>query len=200
MNDELYAQARSDVIELLGFSDVERLSASQVMKIDLVTALKLSIDTLQAQLIVGEKTDVTRLLAAAEVLERLLPPAVSENQAPITPRLEDSAREKMQQLIDSVAAAREFEEAREVELLRAANERLLAENAQLRAAQPAAPAGPKLLPPPAKSAPATTESAQVPQHYQRQGNESWRPFVDRPGSSFWTPRASWDRGGGDRGW
>jgi hypothetical protein len=193
---DLYWQARRDAVTMCGFADVAELTPAMALKVDLIASLRICIDNVSARLISGvdDRQDLGKLIGACEALTKLLPAtSASDTAPPDPPSLEASAREKMQRLLDSVAAAREFEEAREVELLRIEVERLTAENTQLRAARSAAE--PKLLPPPAKSVPAITESAEVPRNYQRGPPEPWRGHVgDAPGGSgLFTRRASWDR-------
>jgi hypothetical protein len=112
MSDEqFYEKARLDAVQLLGFADLERLTPSQSAKVDLVLSLRLAIDSLQSQLLAGEPADLSRLVSATEMLCRQLPTA-APGITPDAPRVEDSARAKMERLLDGIERANVFEEMR----------------------------------------------------------------------------------------
>ena len=195
MNDELYEAARASAIELLGLGGVERLAPDQVMKIDLVTVLKLSLDDVQAKLIAGERADLGRVFAVTEALVKLLP-AVPDSPAP--PRQENDARARFKELLARILKAREVEEITELAKARAEIEELKREIAELRAAQSTASvADTKAQSQSAKPVPAS-ERAVPPSQYLKPPPEPWRGHVgDGSTSGIFTSRASWDRG---RGW
>jgi hypothetical protein len=76
---ELYRRLRHETASLLGF-DVASLTPAQSIKTDLVSSLRLALDTLTAAQLAGEHVDTVKLLSAAEALERLLPSLVAVEQ------------------------------------------------------------------------------------------------------------------------
>jgi hypothetical protein len=69
---QVYAKARSEIIALFGWN-ADSLSASQMLRIDCATALRLALDDLQGKICRGETIDVARMLSASEALADLLP-------------------------------------------------------------------------------------------------------------------------------
>ena len=87
-----YRKVRAELASMLGFgSDLAKLPVGQVMRLDTVFALKLSLDEMRARLLRGETVDTAKMLAASEALERYLPKVAD---ARVT---ESDAREKRRQ-------------------------------------------------------------------------------------------------------
>jgi hypothetical protein len=165
---DLYRQARRDAVTMCGFAGIAELTPAQALKVDLIASLRICIDNVSGRLISGsdDRQDLGKLISACEQLTKLLPtPDIAPPDA--SRSLERSARQKMEELIDNVVRANQFEEMRTSAVLKVENDKLRSENEALRAQLPA-PADPKSSP----SAPA-------------------KP-VPTGGPGF-TPRASWDK-------
>jgi voltage-gated potassium channel Kch len=75
MTDErakLLSSLRASTITLLGYDDVEHLTAAQQIRIDRAITLRLTIDDLQARQLRGERIDVSGFVEASESLERMV--------------------------------------------------------------------------------------------------------------------------------
>jgi hypothetical protein len=72
MNDdaEIFASLRASTIRLLGYDDIEHLTAAQEIRISRAITLRLTIDDLQARQLRGERIDVSAFVEASESLER----------------------------------------------------------------------------------------------------------------------------------
>ena len=137
-----YRKVRAELASMLGFgSDLAKLPVGQVMRLDTVFALKLSLDEMRARLLRGETVDTAKMLAASEALERYLPKVAD---ARVT---ESDAREKLWTLIMNARAADQHEQGEvEVTALQEAERRIASledEIKHLRGVKP------RHLPPPA---------------------------------------------------
>jgi hypothetical protein len=103
---EFFTAVRKQTAGLLGFTDLDALTATQTLKLDVATSLRLEIDRLQSQQLRGEAADLRVLIAAAEMLERLLKPVEVAAEAADQ---HCDAREKLAALIDGLSAAAEHE-------------------------------------------------------------------------------------------
>lgn len=91
---EFFDAVRKSTANLLGYDDVDTLTATQSLKVDLCSSLRLEMDRLMAQQLKGEAVDLRALATAAEMLERLLRPAeVAERPG------SSDAREKLHELL-----------------------------------------------------------------------------------------------------
>jgi hypothetical protein len=71
--NSFYLKARAETAALLGYG-ADALSAEQVTRLDIATALRISLDFEQAKLLRGEVVPMSRLLLdVAEALGRLVP-------------------------------------------------------------------------------------------------------------------------------
>jgi hypothetical protein len=182
VNSEFYDQARRDAVAVCGFSNLQQLTPAQSVKVDLVLSLRLAIDELQSRLVAGvEKVDVNRLIGACDALVQLLP-AGQENLTPPRSDDDDDALQKLEEILASIREANAFEEAREIDVLRAEVERITHENERLRAAaaQPAPAPAPQsqLL---ASSDPRRVVPLRSEGFRASEGRESWRPYVGSDG-------------------
>jgi hypothetical protein len=181
---DIYRKLRNETASLLGF-DLSNLSASQALKLDLTTTLRLEFDSLQGQQLSGQPIDFGRLLIIAEKLEALLPKRESDLAPPR--RIEDDPREQLRRLIMKQVEAHQFEEAREIDVLRAENETLRQTIRSLRG-EPPPSSEPKALPPPTTvdepprpeaPSPKPFVNGIQPREVERTflGTEPWRPYV-----------------------
>jgi hypothetical protein len=99
---DFYKKLRAETIGLLGFA--EPLTTAASVKVELVTSLRLALDTLTAKQLAGEHVDTAKLLSAAEALERLLPSLAEQQEAE-----DQSAQAALLQIIEGYAKAADDE-------------------------------------------------------------------------------------------
>jgi hypothetical protein len=180
-----YAALRDSTAAMFDY-DLADLSLTQGLQIDLVSLLRLEVDTMQGKVLAGETVDLTRLVAAHGMLAKLLPERALVAPAPAAANPDfASAKEELNNFLIQRAAALEHCEQRESAQLREENARLREQviqmQAQIRATpQPAAPA----VKPPSNVVPidgaARANATKPPVSYLREGQprEEWRSFVE----------------------
>jgi hypothetical protein len=165
------AQARREAATLLGV-DIDHLSAADGLRVDMISALRLVIDSEQATVLAGGQADLGKLNVAVQSLIALLPnrelPEPASNR--IDPR--EYMLRTYRQMRERGAAFGEGYDGLKLE-----NERLKAKIAELEAAASPAPDEP-----PAPAAPAPADNV-VPLAKPSSNPvtllppEPWRPFV-----------------------
>ena len=104
-----YDRLRAETAEMFGY-DLGNLSLTQGLQLDLVSLLRLEVDTMQGQVLAGQVVDLTRLVAAHGMLQKLLPERALVAPAPaVEDRGSPTARERLRQLIENVFAAKDAE-------------------------------------------------------------------------------------------
>jgi hypothetical protein len=166
---------------LLGL-DVERLSPADALRVDMVSSLRLVIDSEQASILSGNSADLGKLNVAVQSLISLLPGNRLPEPAPVDGGPSDPRRimwENYKRMRDRGAAFGEGYDGLKLE-----NERLKARVAELEAggatAVPPAPLPDNVVPlarPPAAAAPAP--AAPATGIITDNVDEPWRPFVSR---------------------
>jgi hypothetical protein len=102
---DVYGDLRRMVAGQLGY-DMEKLTPAQGAKLDTVVGLRLEADRIATAQLRGEPIDPKQLLMVGEALESALRPAqLAANGGP------RDAREKLRELLDNMARAREEEQA-----------------------------------------------------------------------------------------
>jgi hypothetical protein len=173
---DFYKKLRHETIGLLGFA--EPLTTAQSVKVELVTSLRLALDSLTAAQLRGETIDAAKLLAASTALERMLPLTVEQEAE------DESARDALARIIDGYADAADNERADRIAFLEAE----LAERDKMIAmlSPPAAetPPPPKPLKPAAEVVPlrSKAESAHAAWERDYYGGGADRPLPP-PGSA-----------------
>jgi hypothetical protein len=189
-----------EACQLLGLGrDPSRLGASDRLKVDLVSTLRLVIDHAGEAVLDGGVTDLGRLVTAVEHLTKLLP--ARQLEPPVQTR--SDPREALLRMFMQMKERGEIDETKVAtnQALRAENKRLRAEIAALKAAAPArplpgtpddvptmvervpAPAGGNVVPLPRPSASAPAAPA-----YDYDRERGWRDFIEPTGEIRSTPR------------
>ena len=101
-----YEALRAETANMLNY-DLSDLSLVQGLQLDLVSLLRLEVDTLQGKVLAGDTVDLSRLAVAFGMLTKILPPAALEAEAP-KPDFE-GAREELLRLLQGRADALEHE-------------------------------------------------------------------------------------------
>lgn len=177
---EAYAALRDETARMFGY-DLGNLSLTQGLQIDLVSLLRLEVDTMQGQVLAGETVDLNRLVTAHAMLQKMLPERALVAPAPAPEaRFGPNAREKLRALIERTVLANDVAEA---ERLRDVRER--EEQAAVAAAAPFEPTPVAPPPPPEQPraenvVPFDPNSVRPPAHYLRDGQprEPWRDHYD----------------------
>jgi hypothetical protein len=170
-----YQKLRAETAEMLGLSSEPSTSLITSLQVDLISLLKLEVDTLQGRVFAGEDVDLDRLSTSLGMLTKLLPEQ-SLQAAPIAEQLtsaeEAAAQAELEKTIDCYVAQRHLEMAANPELARQEFERELqaalerfppaAKPAVLLTAEPAPTAAP------AATAPKTTKATPAPAPSERQ--------------------------------
>jgi hypothetical protein len=141
-----YDRLRAETAEMFDY-DLASASLTQGLQIDLVSLLRLEIDTMSGRVLAGETVDLQRLVAAHGLLQKMLPAQALVAPAPGGGHDFAGARAELTQFLIKRANALERREQRESERLREENARLTEEIRLLRAAreseqQPPAPPPP----------------------------------------------------------
>jgi hypothetical protein len=95
-----YERLRDETAAMFNY-DIANLSLTQGLQIDLVSLLRLEVDTMQGQVLAGKTVDLSRLVAAHGLLAKMLPA-----QALVAPAAAadshdfDGAREELSRLLD----------------------------------------------------------------------------------------------------
>jgi hypothetical protein len=180
-----YAALRASTAEMFDY-DLASASLTQGLQIDLVSLLRLEVDTMQGRVLAGETVDLQRLVAAHGLLSRMLPaqalvaPAAAADQGdPFA-----GAREELAALLDKRFAAIA---ARRAYLLRDVLER-----EEMAACMAAAPSAPVLV------APSPPEPVQRTDNVVSIGTTN--PELQRLASRTPTPQSAEDRAKGERTW
>lgn len=176
MNDELatqYERLRRDTARLLNY-DIANLTPAKEVRLDRVSALRLEVDHLQMLQLSGQPFDLSKLIAASEMLERLLSPSLDLRAS----YSGDFA--KFDKLLEGVIAAREYEPV----LDEPTPQPVLDE----RPPQPMLDDPPQPTPPPSAKPPPPRQR-EIPAHYLKSGQpaEPWRDYIDSGGNII-TPR------------
>jgi hypothetical protein len=111
----IYNSLRASTIALLGYGDVDTLSAAQEIRISRAISLRLIVDAAQAKQLRGEPIDVKAFVEASENLETM---CGGDPGAPAAGHDFSRAREELARLLDGRAEAIERNMAREPEKFR----------------------------------------------------------------------------------
>jgi predicted component of type VI protein secretion system len=201
-----YEALRASTAEMFGYP-LDALSLTQGLQLDVVSLLRLEVDSLQGKVLAGETVDLQRLVTAHSLLRQMLPERALVAPAPAPDEVDDeTARSKFADLVDGYVRARHAEMAADPGRARAEFEAELQE-AIAKYPPAAAPAEPDLperapwgtppepvaaTPPPPVAAPPPpprATSAQPPAHYLREGQprEAWRDHLDAGGNVVVAP-------------
>ena len=188
-------KARAEAAELLGFgNNPDRLCASDRLKVDLVSTLRLVIDHAGAVALEGGTADIGRLIGAVEQLTKLLP----KTAEPVSTRSDPRAA-----LLEMILQMRERDGVPDVITLQETIDEQAAEIEQLRAEVAALKAGgagkpvdddvPEVVervPAPAAKnvVPLKPSSAPAAPAYDYDANSDWKSYVNSDGSIRSTPR------------
>ena len=164
--------------------DLADLSLTQGLQIDLVSLLRLEVDTMQGKVLAGETVDLTRLVAAHGMLAKLLPERALVAPAPAAANHDfASAKEELDRFLVERAERLEAREIKESERLREENARLREEITQLRTQLRAEqqPAPPSVRQPSnvvSIDGTARANAAKPPASYLREGQprEPWETY------------------------
>jgi hypothetical protein len=116
----LYEKLRAESAAMLGF-DGKDLTAIQGLQADMVSAIRLELDALQAEQFAGRSIDIGRFSDLVKLLRSLLPSAPLSGSA--VPDF-SGAREALSALLSMRASNIALREAREIAALKQENERL----------------------------------------------------------------------------
>ena len=211
MNDPAaaYDRLRTETAAMFGF-DVSNLTLTQGLQLDLVSLLRLEVDTMQGAVFAGETVDLKRLEMAHDMLQKLLPEKALVAPAPTPDARKDDTAE-VEAMITGLLRVRERAAAiltadrmwrEEMAAIVAAGGDVLAAVAPSVAdggrAQsgsgvshpPSLPAAPDPASGPPPSLPLTSEQKmeranndrQPPAHYLRGEPEEWRRHIGADGS------------------
>jgi hypothetical protein len=108
-----YEALRAETAGMLKY-DLADLSLVQGLQVDLVSLLRLEVDTLQGKVLAGEQVDLMRLSAALTMLHKLLPPAELKTESS-KPDF-SGAREELERFLQNRFEAIEYGYARESEI------------------------------------------------------------------------------------
>jgi hypothetical protein len=202
-------QARRESAELIGL-DVEHLSPADTLRCDMISALRIVIDSEQANVVDGGRADLGRLVVATEQLIKLLPErqlAAPESQRDDPRRVMFEIYKQMRERgeLSLKALPPEGGHQHRIDELEAENERLKAQLAGGLAPVPPdvpmvvermpAPVGGNVVPLPRSNPPAASaapQSSAAPQYdYDRE--RGWRDHVLPDGTITPTPmsRGRW---------
>jgi hypothetical protein len=104
---ELYAKLRAQTAQLLGFDLGKGMTASQVVRLDRTTTLRLLADDLQSRAVRGENIDIAQFNEIMSELEKLLGGDPQQAKA----RDFTGARIKIENMLDRLIAERKRKEA-----------------------------------------------------------------------------------------
>jgi hypothetical protein len=173
-----YESLRVETATMLGLNLAD-LSPAASLRLDLTALLRLSLDSLQGIALSGQEVDLARLQSCFSMLSKLLPQAV---EAPPQLRESHTARNRLLQIVNDIAAVQAEDEADEIAELQAR----LAEKAAVIAAltltvaprevdQPlASPPPPTPQPQTSPQPPLPPPSSAPPAHYLARHDEPWR--------------------------
>jgi hypothetical protein len=200
--DDDRTQARREAAVLLGV-DIERLSPADSLRVDMISALRLVIDSEQASILSGGAADLGKLNVAVQSLIALLPSSKLPEVAPV-----EGSKGDWRTIVweNYLAARRRGETAdpmstfegrgREVERLRARVAEL--ESGAPAPDEPSAPPPDNVVPLPRATA-GKQNSAQAPppppaaaRGYDYNANQDWKSYVEPTGEIRSTPRGRWD--------
>jgi hypothetical protein len=99
-----YEALRAETAGMLKY-DLADLSLVQGLQLDLVSLLRLEVDTLQGKVLAGDTVDLNRLAVAFGMLQKILPPAALKAEPPPEVRPRTEARDKLKALIEAVILA-----------------------------------------------------------------------------------------------
>jgi hypothetical protein len=100
-----YAALRDETAVMFGY-DLANLSLTQGLQLDLVSLLRLEVDTMQGQVLAGDTVDLNRLVMAHGMLQKMLPERALVAPAPAPEsRFGPSARERLRRLIETTVLA-----------------------------------------------------------------------------------------------
>jgi hypothetical protein len=198
------SQARREAAVLLGV-DIEHLSAADALRVDMVSALRLVIDSEQANVLAGSQADLGKLNVAVQSLIALLPGRELPQPERDDPHDPNDSRQRLWAMYSTMRerAASVGEgydgKVRRVAELSAEVEQLRAELAQLKGEAPPASPLPMRLPdnvavlsrPAPKDAPVAAPAA-----LSTRVNNSPSPPAARPAWEDWVEDQLSGRGGG----
>jgi hypothetical protein len=193
-----YAALRTETSEMFGY-DLANLSLTQGLQLDLVSLLRLEVDTMQGQVLAGDTVDLNRLVTAHAMLQKMLPERSLVAPAPAPEaRFGNEHRARLRDLIErTVLASTPDEDADTMQREEAA---AVAAALPIDTAQ-AAPVAPS--PPPSARADnvvpidgtARANANRPPDHYLKDGGDH---HVERGGESMlpyrrdrWSPPFGW---------
>jgi hypothetical protein len=186
-----YEHLKASTAKLLGYDDVDHLTASQRIRVDRALALRLVIDDTQSRQMRGEVIDVRAFTLASEALERMVP-----GGNPDAPTAHDfsGAREELRRFFAQRADAIARRDAPAAEAIAAASSKTACGDAQSDKgvahppSSPDAPAGggePAVLidPPPApqQARRKTLEEINTPTFPPRGPRPAWRDYIGPDG-------------------
>lgn len=193
---------RRETALLLGFPDVEALTPSQSVRVDMVAGLRLEHDRLQAMTLRGEAIDARQFVAVSEQLEAALRPT---EPAPVAAGRSE-VRERLKAIIDATILAGPPQDQPSRAELEAEIERLREELARAQAGAVPAVTMPSADIVPLRPAPAPTPPQPALPDAELQARlayaERLQKIMTRQGTEEWRNTFSTSRGIHDipRGW
>jgi hypothetical protein len=195
-----YDRLRAETAQMFDY-DLANASLTQGLQIDLVSLLRLEIDSMSGAVLAGKTVDLSRLVAAHGLLKQMLPErSLVAPAPPAEVRFSGEHQAKLRRLIEKTVltpsaddhiaiAERAWKD--EQMALAAASDNWTWQPAPLAAATPSAADGGRAqssdialrsMPLPAAPAdqPPLPKRGEVPAHYLKQ-DEPWREFVDESG-------------------
>ena len=177
--------------------DIANLSLTQGLQLDLVSLLRLEVDTMQGQVLAGESVDLQRLVAAHGMLQKMLPERALVARAPAATHDFAGAKKELAALLTQRASAIEARELKETARLREQIAQLSEENARLKAEQQPQPVPQKQ--PTNNVVPidgtARANANRPPSHYLKDGQprEPWREGPGALCAPYWEPPGGWQK-------
>jgi hypothetical protein len=113
-----YEQLKRETAEMFGY-DLANLSLTQGLQLDLVSLLRLEVDTMQGAVLAGEKVDLQRLVAAHGLLRQMLPAQALVAPAAAADHDFSGAHAELARLLDGRIEALEHKMARDPDAARA---------------------------------------------------------------------------------
>jgi hypothetical protein len=129
-----YERLKTETAGMFGY-DLADLSLTQGLQIDLVSLLRLEVDSMQGKVLAGETVDLARLVAAHGLLAKMLPTSALVAPAAAADHHDQfaGAREELARFLADRAERIKAREVRESERLLEVNAKLREENERLTA-------------------------------------------------------------------
>lgn len=106
-----YERLKIETAAMLGF-DVSDLTLTQGLQLDLVSLLRLEVDTMQGAALSGEQVDLQRLAVAHGMLQKMLPPQALVAPAQTTGPNYDAALLQVDAMLNGLIAPTQSRRAR----------------------------------------------------------------------------------------